>query len=94
MICTWYDRLVRTRDFYILDREFNQHGIEFIALYDPTVRKADSTHRVHYYLPTSDKPSQKLYRNSLGCWSYAQFAQSFQHQASHRQVDHGFTALR
>jgi site-specific DNA recombinase len=42
VMCTWYDRLVRTRDFYILDTEFNRHNIEFITLHDPTDRHTAS----------------------------------------------------
>ena len=36
IICTWYDRLTRSRDFYILDNEFKSHGVEFYTLHDPT----------------------------------------------------------
>jgi site-specific DNA recombinase len=36
IICTWYDRLTRSRDFYILDKEFRAHDVEFITLHDPT----------------------------------------------------------
>lgn len=42
VICTWYDRLVRTRDFYILDKEFTTHDVEFITLHDPTDRNTAS----------------------------------------------------
>ena len=27
ILCTWYDRLTRNRDFYVLDKEFQQHGV-------------------------------------------------------------------
>jgi site-specific DNA recombinase len=36
LLCTWYDRLTRSRDFYVLDKEFQAHGVEFITLHDPT----------------------------------------------------------
>lgn len=36
LVCTWYDRLTRSRDFYVLDKEFQAHGVEFITLHDPT----------------------------------------------------------
>lgn len=36
VLCTWYDRLTRSRDFYILDKEFQARGVEFITLHDPT----------------------------------------------------------
>lgn len=36
IVCTWYDRLTRSRDFYVLDKEFQAHGVEFITLHDPT----------------------------------------------------------
>jgi site-specific DNA recombinase len=42
VMCTWYDRLVRTRDFYVLDNEFNQHNVEFVTLHDPTDRHTAS----------------------------------------------------
>ncbi|MDQ3813393.1 MAG: recombinase family protein [Armatimonadota bacterium] len=42
VICTWYDRLVRTRDFYVLDKEFTTHHVEFITLHDPTDRRTAS----------------------------------------------------
>ena len=29
ILCTWYDRLTRSRDFYVLDKEFRSQGIEF-----------------------------------------------------------------
>lgn len=34
ILCTWYDRLTRSRDFYILDHEFQSHNVEFITLHD------------------------------------------------------------
>ncbi len=37
-----YDRLMRTRDFYILDKEFTTHNVEFITLHDPTDRRTAS----------------------------------------------------
>lgn len=42
VLCTWYDRLVRTRDFYVLDKELTTHNVEFITLHDPTDRKTAS----------------------------------------------------
>ena len=39
ILCTWYDRLTRSRDFYVLDKEFQQHGVQFITLHDPTDTK-------------------------------------------------------
>lgn len=36
IICTWYDRLTRSRDFYVLSKEFQSHDVEFITLHDAT----------------------------------------------------------
>lgn len=36
ILCTWYDRLTRSREFYVLDAEFRNHGVEFITLHDAT----------------------------------------------------------
>ncbi len=35
LVCTWYDRLTRSRDFYVLDIEFKAHNIQFVTLHDP-----------------------------------------------------------
>src|SRR5688500_17862661 len=35
VVCTWYDRLTRSRDFYILDNEFKTQAVEFVTLHDP-----------------------------------------------------------
>ena len=42
ILCTWYDRLTRSRDFYVLDKEFQQHGVQFITLHDTTDTKTAS----------------------------------------------------
>ena len=42
VVCTWYDRMTRSRDFYTLDKEFKAHGVEFITLHDPTDRHTAS----------------------------------------------------
>jgi site-specific DNA recombinase len=42
VICTWYDRLTRSRDFYVLDKEFKAHNVELITLHDPTDRHTAS----------------------------------------------------
>jgi site-specific DNA recombinase len=42
VMCTWYDRLVRSRDFYVLDNEFNQNNVTFVTLHDPTDRHTAS----------------------------------------------------
>ncbi len=34
VLCTWYDRLTRSREFYTLDNEFKTHGVAFITLHD------------------------------------------------------------
>ena len=42
VICTWYNRLIGSRDFYILDKEFKTHNVEFITIHDPTDRYSAS----------------------------------------------------
>jgi len=36
ILCTWYDRLTRSRGFYTLDEEFQKNGVQFVTLHDPT----------------------------------------------------------
>lgn len=79
ILCTWYDRLVRTRDFYILDREFNQYEVEFITLHDPTDRKTASGRFLETMLvaaktyereQTAEKVRTKLrMRTEKGLWN-------------------------
>ena len=42
IVCTWYDRLTRSREFYILDTEFRKHHVDFVTLHDPTDRNTAS----------------------------------------------------
>jgi site-specific DNA recombinase len=35
VLCTWYDRLTRSRDFYTLENEFKANSVDFITLHDP-----------------------------------------------------------
>jgi DNA invertase Pin-like site-specific DNA recombinase len=42
LLCTWYDRLTRSRDFYVLDKEFKTHRVDLIMLHDPTDRHSAS----------------------------------------------------
>ena len=42
VLCTWYDRMTRSRDFYVLDKEFKTHNVEFLTLHDPTDRHTAS----------------------------------------------------
>lgn len=39
VVCTWYDRITRSREFYVLDGEFRQHGVEFMTVHDPADTK-------------------------------------------------------
>lgn len=34
LLCTWYDRLTRSRGFYVLDEEFHRHNVRFVTLHD------------------------------------------------------------
>jgi site-specific DNA recombinase len=38
-MCTWYDRLTRSREFYTLDNEFQSNDVAFITLHDPADTK-------------------------------------------------------
>jgi site-specific DNA recombinase len=40
--CTWYNRLIGSRDFYILDKEFKSNGVGFVTIHDPTDRNTAS----------------------------------------------------
>ncbi|MBV9471128.1 MAG: recombinase family protein, partial [Abitibacteriaceae bacterium] len=39
ILCTWYDRLTRSREFYILDHEFRTNNVELVTLHDATDTK-------------------------------------------------------
>jgi len=36
--CAWYNRLIGSRDFYILDKEFKNNNVQFITIHDPADR--------------------------------------------------------
>lgn len=38
VVCTWYNRLIGSRDFYILDHEFKNHNVDFVTIHDPADR--------------------------------------------------------
>ena len=42
VVCTWYDRFTRSRDFYLVDKEFKNHNIDFITLHDRADRATAS----------------------------------------------------
>lgn len=42
VICTWYNRLIGSRDFYILDNEFKAHNVAFVTIHDPADRSTAS----------------------------------------------------
>ncbi|MBV9467660.1 MAG: recombinase family protein, partial [Abitibacteriaceae bacterium] len=42
VVCTWYDRFTRSRDFYTLDREMKNHKVEFVTLHDRADRATAS----------------------------------------------------
>ena len=42
ILCTWYDRLTRSREFYILDAEFRKYDVDFKTLHDPADRNTAS----------------------------------------------------
>jgi DNA invertase Pin-like site-specific DNA recombinase len=69
VLCTWYDRLVRTKEFFILDQEFRQYDVSFVTLHDPADRETASGRFLESVLvaakaydreQTGEKVSQKL----------------------------------
>lgn len=42
IVCTWYNRLIGSRDFYVLDKEFKAHNVKFVTVHDPTDRNTAS----------------------------------------------------
>jgi site-specific DNA recombinase len=40
VICTWYNRLIGSRDFYVLDKEFKNHNVQLITIHDPADRNS------------------------------------------------------
>lgn len=79
VVCTWYDRLTRSRDFYVLDKEFQQHGVQFVTLHDPTDTKTAAGRFMESMLvaaktyereQTSEKIRSKLLmRAEKGMWN-------------------------
>lgn len=89
--CTWYDRLTRSRDFYTLDREFKEHGIEFVTLHDPTDRHTASGRFLETMLvaaktyereQTGEKVRTKLrMRAEKGMWNGGHVPFAFRYEA-------------
>jgi site-specific DNA recombinase len=50
--CTWYNRLIGSRDFYVLDKEFKANKVQFITIHDPTDRNTASGHLLESMLVT------------------------------------------
>jgi DNA invertase Pin-like site-specific DNA recombinase len=42
VVCTWYNRLIGSRDFYVLDKEFKANNVEFMTVHDPADRNTAS----------------------------------------------------
>jgi site-specific DNA recombinase len=42
VICTWYNRLIGSRDFYVLDKEFKSHNVAFLTVHDQADRNTAS----------------------------------------------------
>lgn len=42
VVRTWYDRFTRSRDFYLVDREFKNHNVDFVTLHDRADRATAS----------------------------------------------------
>ncbi len=79
VICTWYDRFTRSRDFYLLDREFKTHSVDFMTLHDRTDRTTASGRFMEMMLvaaktyereQTGEKVRSKLrQRKEKGMWN-------------------------
>jgi site-specific DNA recombinase len=79
IVCTWYDRLTRSRDFYVLDKEFKQHGVQLVTLHDATDTQTASGRFMESMLvaaktyereQTSEKIRSKLQmRAEKGMWN-------------------------
>ncbi len=42
VLCTWYDRFTRSREFYIIDKELKTHNVNFLTLHDRADRATAS----------------------------------------------------
>ncbi len=79
VLCTWYDRLIRTREFFILDQEFRAHGVKFVTLHDKADRDTAAGRFMEHMLvgakaydreQTGEKVSLKLrMRAEKGMWN-------------------------
>ncbi len=79
VLCTWYDRLTRSRDFYVLDKEFQKNGVQFVTLHDPTDTKTAAGRFMECMLvaaktyereQTSEKVRSKMrMRSEKGMWN-------------------------
>ncbi len=93
VLCTWYDRLTRSREFYILDKEFRTHNVEFITLHDPADRNTASGRFMEMMLvgakayereQTGEKVSIKMrMRAEKGMWNGGQVPFGFVRGADH-----------
>jgi site-specific DNA recombinase len=93
ILCTWYDRLTRSREFYILDKEFRTHQVDFITLHDPTDRHTASGRFMEMMLvgakayereQTGEKVSIKLrMRREKGLWNGGLVPFGFMRGADH-----------
>ena len=47
VICTWYDRFTRSRDFYVVDREFKAHDVEFAPVCEYSAVAVAASFKAH-----------------------------------------------
>ena len=93
VLCTWYDRLTRSREFYILDKEFRTNNVDFITLHDPADRNTASGRFMEMMLvgakayereQTGEKVSIKMrMRAEKGMWNGGQVPFGFVRGADH-----------
>jgi site-specific DNA recombinase len=96
VVCTWYDRLTRSRDFYVLDKEFQEHGVEFVTLHDPTDTKTAAGRFMESMLvaaktyereQTAEKVRDKMRRRAeRGMWNGGPIPFGFQAVSKDRTI--------
>ncbi len=96
VICTWYNRLIGSRDFYVLDKEFQAHKVEFITIHDPADRKTASGRLLESMLVTiktfeneqvAEKVRTKMrQRAEKGLWNGGLVPFGFVHDANTQTI--------
>ena len=99
--CTWYNRLIGSRDFYVLDKEFKAGDVAFVTIHDPTDRSTASGRLLESMLVTiktfeneqiAEKVRTKMrQRAEKGLWNGGPvpfaFNRDFERKAIHPDVE-------